>query len=110
MIGIVNFRTYLFIGVGIGFACYVLGMVAGPMLNAQLTNVRWGAVNAGLAPVLADLITQPFIFAFSGDLVGAVVAGVLWPLAVVWIVLLVLALVFTLLGGGIGQVRDNTLF
>jgi hypothetical protein len=108
MLGSINFRTYVLIAIGVGLSCYLLGTLAGDALGQQLESLGNGGLSAGLAPVIVQIIIDPLIWVLSGDILAAVVAGVLWPLAAAWLVFLIFLLAFSLLGNGLLQARDGS--
>lgn len=95
MLGLLNFRNYTFIALivggimgaiyyfdtGRGFANYVSGL---------------GSSAAGsLGTTVAGFVTTPIVWAAT-DPLGAAAAGLLWPLAAIWLILFVAMFVFNI--------------
>jgi len=105
MIGAINLRTYIIIALGTAGVCYLIGLVGGDAIGRQLDNIRFSASASGLSPQIASVIIEPIKAVLSGEIVFALIGGALWPLAFLWLFLLVLSIVFSVLSGGAGQMR-----
>ena len=69
-------------------------------LNKQVTR----ASTSGLGSAIAKLIVKPMIFAVDTP-AGAVVGGLLWPMALLWLLLFVLLMMFSFLAPAMGKAR-----
>lgn len=96
-----SFRTYLIIGVIVAVVLYILDLLIGDAMIGFIENFRVQAISAGMAPVIADTIAQPLKLIFSQDLIGALVAGALWPFAGIWLLLLIVLVVYGAIVPGI---------
>ncbi len=99
-----NTRTYIIIGVVTGLLLY--GMSLLPGVGASLSNIvfgfKQGAEAAGLGGGIPTLIYEPMRLVFTGNLAAIIITGILWPLGLVWIILMFLMMIISILGPGIG--------
>ena len=98
MFGMSN-RNYLIVGVLIGGLCYLINLFALAGVMNFLDVQAGAAAAAGLPPGIVNLVIEPMRFAFSG-VVGAVIAGIIWPLLLFWVVLLLILIVLGFFGPG----------
>lgn len=93
-IGALNGRAYVVVAL---FTSAVLVAIAqfdsGGNFAGFFRGIGDNASRAGLSTGIVNIILEPIVLAVS-DPIAAVVAGVLWPLLLLWFVLLVLVLVF----------------
>ncbi|QPC82529.1 hypothetical protein G4Y79_23050 [Phototrophicus methaneseepsis] len=104
--GTMKWYVYLLIAVGV-FAFFLLfGILAGDGVINLVSDMRTQAVSAGTLPVVvADVIVEPIIFALQGEIVNSAIVGLLWPLAVIWLLLLAILLIFAYVLPGLGIAR-----
>jgi len=104
----ISFRTYLGIGIVVGIIIYLISLVAGdPILNF-FTEIQNTALANGVAPVFVTLIVGPFIFVFTNPLPGAAIAGLLWPLIIIWFVLLFMVIIISAFSAGYNTAVTGT--
>lgn len=108
MFALISFRAYIGIGVVVGIIVYLIGLVAGPQVVNFFTQLEATALVNGVSPFIATMVLGPFIFAFSEPLFGAILAGLLWPLILVWLVLLFLVLIISAFMGGYNSAASGT--
>lgn len=101
--GVISFRAYLVIAFIVAAVIYLLGLVADDNIVAFLLDIRGDATRAGMASVITNFVIEPLRLIFSGDLPGAIVGGILWPLLAVWGILFVLVAIFSFVGPGMGE-------
>lgn len=104
MFGYMSFRTYLVVAFFVAIVLFALGNLggAGLALSNVVLNFKLGAEASGLSAGITDLLYEPFRLALSGNIFVCAVVGFLWPLAVVWIILIFLMMILSVLGPGIG--------
>jgi len=106
--GTMKWYVYLLIAAIVAALTLLFGIVAGQQVIELVTQMRGEAVALGGLPVpVADLITQPIIFAFQGDIVNSLIVGIFWPLALVWLLLFVVLLFFAYIIPGAGIAGDQ---
>lgn len=110
--GLIHWRTYLLIGLGIAAVVFLLNTVTGAgetLIIPNLMRMRGAAVAVGMSSSIADVIVQPVIAVFQREsgIVGAVFAGLLWPLGALWLILVVLLFFFSVLGSGFDKAADT---
>jgi len=108
MLGAINLRVYIGIGIVVGIIVYLIGLVGGPQVVQFFTQIESTALANGVAPSITTLILGPFIFAFSEPLFGAIMAGLLWPLIVVWFVFLFLIIIISAFTSGFNSAATGT--
>jgi hypothetical protein len=94
-------RQYLVVALGTGLIFYILGLLGGPGLRGFILQFEVAAVRGGVSQGLTDLITEPMIQALSGNLLAAVIAGLLWPVTLLWVGLLFVLIIYAILGPGL---------
>lgn len=102
-----SMRAYIVIGVAVGVIIYLMGLVAGEPIVQFFTEIRSNALANGISLAIATIIVDPFIFAFSNPL-GAILAGLLWPLIIVWFVLLFLIIIIAAFSSGYNTAATGT--
>ena len=105
MFGTMSTRSYIIIAVVCVIVFLLLGLIAKDGIATFVEQTRVDAIAAGLAPFLADAIAVPVRLAFSGEILPAVIAGLLWPLVLLWVILLLVMLIFAFILPGVGAAR-----
>ncbi|MCS6836864.1 MAG: hypothetical protein NZ750_12720 [Anaerolineae bacterium] len=100
-------RQYLVVALVTGSIFYVLGLLGGPGLRSFILQFEAAAVRGGVSQGLVDLITEPMIQALSGSILASAIAGLLWPVTLLWVVLLFVLIVFAILGPGLNTAADT---
>lgn len=103
--GIISFRVYLliaFVVFALLFAVQLFG--GGPGVAQFFTSVRATAVNSGLSFTIANFILGPIIWIFQTQYYGPIVAGLLWPVDIVWLLLFIIVWMYGLLAPGFGGI------
>ena len=107
MFGVLNFRVYLIIGFFVGVICVATAYFdRGGATASFFTEIGANASRFGMPSTIANFIVQPIAFAFS-DIYWAIAAGILWPLLVIWFILFIVLLVYSIIGPAITEI--NTL-
>lgn len=104
MFGWLNWKTYLMIAVAVALALIAIGLIGGTGGATFITTIRQQAYSAGMVPWLADMIAIPLETALSGDILAAVIAGALWPVTLVWLILFFILMAYSILVPGAGAV------
>ncbi|MGB1286584.1 MAG: hypothetical protein ACPG7F_08630 [Aggregatilineales bacterium] len=102
-----TWKVYLGFTVVTTLLCLFLGAVAGTQADQFLESLRLQAFNSGMADWLLQVIFIPLKEAFSGNPIAAVVAGVLWPVTILWIIFMFLALVYGAIVPGVEAARGS---
>lgn len=102
-----SLKTYLIIAVGVTATFYLLGLLAGTGLISVVRQFQSAALGGGMSPEIGRLVIDPITWALSGDIFAALVVGLLWPLALVWVLLFFLVAIFAFLGPGVGAARST---
>ncbi len=108
LFGFLSLKTYILIGVVVGAIIYLIALVAGPSAIQFFTQIESNALISGVSPAITTLIVGPFLFAFSQPIAGALIAAFLWPLIIVWFVLLFLLLILSAFSGGYNSAATGT--
>jgi hypothetical protein len=105
MFGLINARVYAVIAVITAAILYAIDYFdKNEAAVGWLTDQMTAASGSGLGRAISGLIVKPLIFTMDGP-VGAILGGLLWPLLLVWFVLLLLVLSFAFIAPGVGQAR-----
>jgi hypothetical protein len=105
MFGLIDAKVYAVISVITAALLYAIeffdkGEAAKTWLQAQMA----AASGSGLGSAIAGFIAQPLIFVIDGP-IGAVLGGLLWPVLMVWLILLMLLLAFAFIAPGIFKAK-----
>jgi hypothetical protein len=105
MFGLIDAKVYTVISLITAALLYAIeffdkGEVAVGWLQAQ----EVAASGSGLGRAIAGLIARPLIFAIDGP-IGAVLGGLMWPVLLLWLILLILLLAFAFIAPGIFKAR-----
>lgn len=104
MFGVLNFRVYLIIAFFVGAICFATAYFDSNQTVASFfTEIGDTAAQFGLGNAIANVVVQPIAFAFS-DIYWAIAAGVLWPLLVIWFILFLVVLGFSIFGPAIAEI------
>jgi hypothetical protein len=105
MLALLNFRNYIIIAfIVAGLLAAIVYFDTGRTLVGYVNNSGNTAAQA-LGQQVTSLVTAPIAWAMS-DYVGAIVAALLWPLGVVWLILFVALFVFSIFAPAIGGAMD----
>lgn len=107
MFGLMSMRIYLVIGGVVSVLFYGLSLIAGQAIRGFIEQTRLEALRAGLAPFITDAVAEPMRLVFSGDLIPAIVGGMMWPIVLLWILLLLIMLIFAFIAPGVSGVRGS---
>ena len=106
--GTMKWYVYLLIAAIVAALTLIFGIAAGQQVIELVTQMRGEAIAlGGLSPAVADLIAQPIIFAFQGEIVNSLLIGLFWPLALVWLLMFVVLLFFAYIVPGAGIAGDQ---
>jgi protein-S-isoprenylcysteine O-methyltransferase Ste14 len=106
--GVISFRVYIAVGVVVGIIVYLVGLLAGSSLAQFFIEIQNNALANGISPAIVTLIVGPFIFALSNPAIGGIIAGFVWPLIIVWLVLLFLIIIVTAFSQGYNTAASGT--
>lgn len=103
-----TFRNYLIGAVIAAIIVLLIVQFGGPSLIAWIESLKGDAAFVGISSGLIDLITAPLLAGLRANpiLIG-IVAGIFWPLVILWIFFLFALMVLTLLSGGLGSARST---
>lgn len=102
MLGLITFRVYIFIGLMVGGVMAAIWYFdTGRIMVGYVTNTGNTAAFA-LGSQFTGFVTGPIVWAMT-DPLGAAVAGLLWPLAALWLIFLVALFVFSIFAPTIGR-------
>lgn len=99
-------RQYLVVALVTGLIFYILGLLGGPALRGFILQFEDASVRGGISQGLVDLITEPMIQALSSNILAAAIAGLLWPVTLLWVVLLFVLITFAILGPGLNTAAN----
>jgi hypothetical protein len=102
MFSLISFRVYAMIAAFVALVLFLITEFASDPLVGFFQTARNDAMSAGLPRVGADMIVQPIILAIS-EPIAAVIAGVMWPLLLLWFFLIVLLFLFAFLAPLVSQ-------
>lgn len=108
LFGFLSLRTYIVVGVIIGIVVYLIALVAGDTAVQFFTQIEGNALANGVARPIVTIVVGPFLFAFSQPIFGAIIAGLFWPLIIVWFVLLFLLLIISAFTSGFNSAATGT--
>jgi hypothetical protein len=95
MLGLLNFRNYTFIAIIVaGIMLAIWNFDTGRAFVTFVRNTDSVAASA-LGSAVTGFVSTPIIWAAS-DPLGAVAAGLLWPLALAWLILFIFLFVFSI--------------
>lgn len=106
--GIISWRAYIGIGIVVGIVTFLVSTAAGPSLVQFFTEIQNNALANGVSPAISTVFIGPFIFVFGNPTIGAIVTGFVWPLIIVWLVLLILIIVVTAFSQGYNSAATGT--
>lgn len=104
---LLNFRTYVVVGIGTTLVLYLVNFLAGPGILNVLNDIQQRALQAGISSGIASFVMEPLKFIFQPDsLAGPALAGLLWPLGFLWLMLMILMIVFAVITPALNQAAD----
>jgi hypothetical protein len=88
----VSGRTYIFIGLGTGILIFLIGLVWGQDITDWSKEQQNQAEFHGYSWA-KTIVFEPVEFVFDPERrpVGAIIAGLAWPLVPVWLILILIA-------------------
>ena len=105
MLGLINARVYAVIGLLTAAILYAIEYFdKNEVAVTWLRDQEIAASGSGLGRAIAGLIARPLIYAIDGP-IGAFLGGLLWPVLLVWLILLVVLLAFAFIAPGIFKAR-----
>src|SRR5262245_7684245 len=105
MLGLLNFRAYVFIAlIVMGVLLAIWYFDKGHTLVAYVDSTGATAAQA-LGTTVSGFVTGPIHWAMT-DWIGAVVAGLIWPIAIVWLILFLALFVFSIFAPTIGAATN----
>ena len=108
MFGHFKMRTYLLIGLLVGVVVGFLALVGGEQIVGFAQEIQNNALASQISPTIVNFVTGPIILVFSNPIVGGVIVGILWPLVIVWMILLLLLIMLTAFGVGQNELNSGT--
>lgn len=105
--GIISFRKYVLIAVIVAVAVFILGAAFGNGIASGLEQLKVAAMRAGMASTIASVVIEPLKAAFTGGIIGAILAGIMWPFAALWLFFVFLMFFFAALGSGFNQAANT---
>lgn len=104
----ISFRAYIGIGIVVAIIIYLIALVAGDQIVRFFVEIEGRALGSGVGAPFVTMIVGPFIFVFSEPLIGAAIAGLLWPLIIVWFVLLFMIIIISAFAAGYNTAATGT--
>lgn len=102
--GLLSLRNYLAVSAVVAIILYITQLIAGTTFVNALVSLNRAARSAGMAQILADAMTEPVKAVITPNSpLGAIAGGLLWPMLLLWLILLVFVVFFSVLGRGLGQ-------
>jgi uncharacterized membrane protein YjfL (UPF0719 family) len=96
MLGLLNFRVYTFIAVIVAAIMLAIwNFDTGRAFVTYIQSVGNVAAASPLGGTISGFVTTPIVWSAS-DPLGAVVAGLLWPLALAWLIFFIALFVFSI--------------
>jgi len=95
MLGLLNFRNYTFIAIIV--AAVMLAIWNFDKGGAFVNFIRNtdGVAASALGSTVTGFVTTPIVWAAT-DPFGAIVAGLLWPLALAWLIFFIFLFIFSI--------------
>jgi len=106
--GLISYRAYFAVAIVVGVITYLIGLVGGDSLVRFFSEIQGNALGSGISEPIVTLFVGPFIFAFSNPLPGSIIAGLCWPLIIVWLVLLFMIIILTAFATGYDTAATGT--
>ncbi len=88
---IFSIRGYLFIGVGVAIVTFLITLFFDAEIANWARDLRFDAALAGQAG-LGRFVANPIVYIAENGVIGAALAGLLWPLMLFWIVFIIFTL------------------
>lgn len=104
--GIMSRRTYLMIGLGFAVFLFLLAQFFGTDIAAFADSLP-GQVSPNVQSI-AQFIVEPIKFVMLNPILGPLLAGLLWPVVLLWLLLLFLLVVLTAAGQVQTDIDTNT--
>ena len=96
MLGLLNFRVYTFIAVIVaGIMLAIWNFDTAHSFTSYIQSVGGITAASPLGGAVTGFVVNPIVWA-AGDPFGAIVAGLLWPLALLWLIFFVALFVFSI--------------
>ncbi len=98
MLSLLTGRSYIIIAIIVGGLLYLLSLIdTSRAIAGFFTTMGVQAQNAGMPAQVVRFVVAPLEIAFGGELIGVVLGAVLWPLGLIWLLLVVLLLILSFL-------------
>jgi hypothetical protein len=105
MFGFVDAKVYAFVAlITTGLLWLINFLDKGEFVKGFLLGQATRAAGSGFGSAMTNFVVRPLVFAVD-NWIGAAIAGVLWPLMIVWLLLLVLLLAFAFIAPGVFTAR-----
>ncbi len=88
---IFSVRGYLFIGVGVALVTFLITMFFDAEIASWARGLRLDAALAGQAG-LGRFVANPMIYVAENGVIGAALAGLLWPFLLFWAIFIIFTL------------------
>ena len=106
--GLISYRAYFGIAIVVAIITYLISLAGGTALISFFTQIQNNALANGVATPITTIFVGPFLFVFGNPLPGAVIAGLFWPLIMVWLVFLVMIIIITAFSQGYNTAATGT--
>ena len=106
--GVISYRAYFGVAIVIAIITYLIAHFGGASLVGFFSEIRGNALAYGISEPIVTLFVGPFIYVFSNPLPGAAIAGIFWPLIIVWLVLLFMIIILTAFAQGYNTAATGT--
>lgn len=107
MLGWLNWRTYLIVAFFTAVTTGFLVWAFGDSLGVAIRQIGNNAYFAGVPGALIRIIVEPFFIVLENPIVGSIAVGLFWPIALIWLFLMVMVMVFSIFGRGVDTFRQN---
>jgi hypothetical protein len=97
----ITWKSYLAIGICTALAFFIGGQLAGASLIDLIRRFEANAIGAGMSQGLTSLFTEPLRIALEGNPIVCAVAGAVWPLTLLWLLLFLLIVVYGIIVPGL---------
>ena len=100
---LLSLRNYLAVSAVVAIILYLIQLVGGATFEKALVSLNSSARGAGMAQFLADAMTEPIrIVVTPNSPLAAILGGLLWPMLLLWLLLLVFVVFYSVLARGLG--------
>lgn len=106
MLGAISARVYIIIAVITAGSLYAVQLFDQNEFAAGFIQDQASSASSVLPNAIVQLIAGPMEWAFTSP-IGAIMAGLFWPLGFLWIFLFVVMQVFAFIAPGLSNVQDS---